>query len=74
VYPGRTGGRRRLSILMINGGIYAYVNKTEDVDMANADTTMARQAPAAIVAETCAKEAVKSVASEAVEAVKNLGC
>lgn len=49
----------------------AYVaNDTEDADMTDADETMGKQAPAATVGG--AAESVKSVASEAAEAVKTM--
>lgn len=50
----------------------AYLsNDTDDVDMPDADTTMAKQAPAATVSGGV-KEAIKSAASGAAEIVKTM--
>ena len=51
----------------------AYVSNdtSDDVDIPNAETTMAKQAPAATVTGGV-KETIKSVASEAAEAVKTM--
>ena len=51
----------------------AYVSNdtNDDVDMSDADTTMPKQAPAATVTGDV-KKAIKSVASEAAEAVKTM--
>ena len=48
----------------------AYVSNDTDTDMADADETMGKQAPAAT--EDGAAEIVKSIASEATEAVKTM--
>jgi protein disulfide-isomerase A1 len=50
---------------------YASHDMSDDVNMPDAGTTMAKQAPAATVTGG-AKEAIKSVASEAAEVVKTM--
>ena len=61
--------------IKVNGKykVDAYLSNdtSDDVDMPDADTTMPKQAPAATVSGGV-KESIKSVASEAAEAVKTL--